>query len=352
MRSFFIIALGLLFFMFFGCENNNSTNNRFVKEFKEVITLKSTSIPQIEQFTPGRIHLLDSLLVIRDYTDDEKFHIYNKNTLKKITAFGLIGDGPDEFKEPEWNGQSFKKPNSEDTFIRIIEYGYGIIYDVNLSKVLRKEPDIKDQKYYFNPDIYNCDNVFFLGEEGVSVLGEATYNESIKYFKTSLNNMGAYVQTGEFNQDKLLKQATLDDRINLDRSYLSYSERNNKFIAGYLRYNKIVILNSNLEEINTVIYGDELIGPKSTNVWAEDNIFYFRNSYCGEIFFYISYIGPDDHGNAQDLSNEIHVYDFKGNPLKKYLLDVEIEKFVIDEKDGKIYIITGNDDNPYVIANI
>ena len=346
MNRFLVILSFSLFLL--SC-NKEEDNILFVSESDfEEITLTSSKINKIDQLTPSTIHILDSLLVVTDYQENPRIHFYNKKNLNKIAQYGFIGEGPEEFNAPEWNGQFFIKNGSKDTYIRIYEFGYGILHDVNLSAILRGEESAKIKKHYLNPDIYNADNVFF---DDLDVYGEATYSEGVKYFKTSLDDMATYQKMGVFNSDELLDKAgTIENRINLDRSFMDFSEDRDVFVAGYLRYNKIIILDNDLNEIKRLVWGKREKLPNSPDIFSEDNIFYYRKPYCGKDYFYVPFSGVPTGENRK--SHEIHVFDYNGKPIFRYILEMPFDYFTIDEDEGMMYVLTGNDDKPYVSYNL
>lgn len=341
MKKFYIYIL--ISITFFSCKNAENSININLNDFQKTINLKSNKIEKINQLTPSSICVFDSIIMITDYTENPRFHFYNKKTLNKIGQYGLIGKGPEEFDEPECNCQTFKKSNSKDEFIMIYEFGYGLIHEVNLSSILRNEKSSKINKFYLNPEIYNADNVYFIND---SVFGEATDNKNVKYFKSSLKNPKSFNKLGVVNNNEFLSKLPIEDKVNLDRSYMAFSKDNNKFIAAYLRYNKIKILDTQLNEKFTILYGESENEIKKFNLSSPQNIFYFKRPFAGKQYFYVPYIG--EKNEVSTTPKEIHVFDYNGNPVNRYILDTPIRFFTVDEKQKKLYVITGQDDKPYV----
>jgi hypothetical protein len=144
----------------------------------------------------------------------------------------------------------------------------------------------------------------------------------------------------------MCQRMDLDERVNLDRTYLDFSEYNHKFISAYLRYNKIVVLNKNFEEEKTIIFGSKPEGPVSKELMSPSQVFYFKKPYCGTKYFYVPYVGKS--GQDKFSFNEIHVYDYNGNPIKKWVSDLNLKHFVVDESQNLIYAITDSEENTYV----
>lgn len=338
----------LVFIVFFSnCKKDNESQTILELSNIESKKLKQEKLTGIDQLTPSSFCVFDSILMVSDYTQNPRLHFYKKKSMEKITSYGYIGKGPEEYNSPECNCQVFSRNGTKDKYIMIYEFGYGLIHEVNLSAILRKEKNVKTNKYYLNPEIYNADNLFFIDEQA---FGEATDSKSVKYFKTDLNNTTQFEQLGSLNDDDFLKQLSVEDRVNFDRSFMKYSEDNKKFVAAYLRYNKIKILDSLLNEVHTIQIGKTEKGPETRDLSSLDNVFYFRMPYAGKRLFYVPYVGVK---NSETTRPEgIFVFDYKGNFIIKYELETPILSFTVDEDENKIYVITGLDDNPFVTYDI
>lgn len=329
------------------CGKNDNELLVTENDFGEPTKLTGQIIDGIEQLVPASLHILDSLLVVTDYKQNPRSHFYHKVTMEKVAEYGQIGEGPEEYRAPEWNGQVFHKPGSDDTFMRVYEFGYGMIHEVNLSAVLRGEKEVKANKFYFPPEVFNADNVFFINE---GVLAEATDNKDVKYFQTSLDDMSTIEKVGTFNSNDLLDGAPIEERVNLDRSFMGYSGNQEKFIAAYLRCNKFVILNEQLDEELTIIYGNKEKGPENRDVFGENNVFYFREPVAGKNSIYLPYVGAPT--KERTTANELQIYNYDGEPLQRYLLDYPLRTFAVDESTNKIFVITGMDDKPFVAYDL
>jgi len=335
------------FLLLFSCKEQDSVLYYTDSDFTPV-QLKATPLNQLEQLSPGSLEILDSLLVVTDYIENPRIHFYNKHSFKKIATYGAIGEGPEEYKEPEWNGQTFKiDDESEDVYFRIYEFGYGMIHDVNLSAVLRSEFPAKSNKHYLAPDIFNAGNVYFSND---TIFGEATYSEGIKYFRSSFNDIMQYNKLGVLNDDDILQKADVQQRINLDRSFLGFAPQHDMFVAAYLRFNRIIILDKQLNETKRIILGTEAKGPTTLQVPSNDNTLYFRGIYCAEDYFYASYLTDSDQDSK--FASVIYVFDYQGNPVNKLELEFPARSYTIDESEKVLYVLTGRDDVPYVKYNL
>lgn len=70
----------------------------------------------------------------------------------------------------------------------------------------------------------------------------------------------------------------------------------------------------------------------------EDGFYYYMGIFAGENQFYALYRNQKE-SEYYKVSNqtEIHVFDYKGNPLKKLIIPEYIISFTVDETNGFIY---------------
>src|SRR5690606_27978621 len=68
----------------------------------------------------------------------------------------------------------------------------------------------------------------------------------------------------------------------------------------------------------------------------------YTDIYVSDNFIYTLYSGrsTDEFGNKSYMGNVILVFDWDGNPVKRYDLDAEISCFTIDPLGQKIYAIS------------
>lgn len=340
-----VLCFLICLFLIHSC-TNTSVKEVFVlaNDFPNTIELVDGEELNFHQLMPSSIDVIDSLVVVSDYKGSPRLNIYNRNGDFKV-GFGFIGRGPNEYLAPEWNGQSFFKGDDSNKFIYIYEFGYGLIHKLNLSAILRKEhnSNSKIKKYYLPPEVMNTDNVFFVND---TLYGEATSNSDVKYFKHKLGSK-TFMALGQFNNHDIIQGAkSIEKRVNLDRSFLGYSLHNSKFVSAYLRFNKVVIMDSNMNEELLIYYGNEKKHPTSDDIGSRNNIFYFRKPFAGKKHIYVPYVGVKNLDRT--YSKELHVYDYNGNPIKRYLFDEIFTSFTVDEEKQKLYLITNSEDNQFL----
>lgn len=344
-RCFFIF---LSIFLLYSCnETSKNIDVFFDGKFPNETYIESSVLKAIEQLNPLKICIFDNVLLVVDARQNPRFHFYDKNTLKKITDYVAVGNGPNEFSDPECNCQQFSISTYSNRNILIYEYSLGLVYKVNLDSVLRgnKNKAIIEKKF-IPPQLVGSDNLFIVDNK---IIGEAVSNKKYEYFSINLNDFKNFTQIKGPKRDKFFNSIKFNDRRNLERSFLSYGGK--YFINSYYFINKVQILNPKLSIRKNIYYGNSKKYPKFKDPFNPNNVVYFLPPVTTDNFFYLAYDGKsnkDREDSKRIKPFEIHKFDYSGKPVHKFILDVPVFSFTVDEKHKIIYVITGLDDKPIV----
>lgn len=338
-----IFSISFLFFIF-SCNKNKNTIY-FDNIFPEEKELTGIEIKEVNLLGPNTICVFDSVLMVSDAYKSPRFHFYNKNSLKKITEFGVIGKGPNEFSNPNCiNCQSFSLlKNNSDRNIMLYEFSEGLIYKVNLDSILNNASSSIVEKRFINPELVGADNLIKIEDR---IVGEALFNKKIKYFSMNFKDFKNIKKIESKSNIDFLEKNNVDDRVNFERSFLSYNKTANKFVKAYLRFNRVEILDANLEPKKTILYGNKLNTPNSKRVFSPNNVKYFLTPFAGKKSFYLIYIGSNNLNNNNNY--QLHEFDYKGIPLQKIKLGVPVLSYTIDEDKNVLYVVTGLENRPIV----
>jgi hypothetical protein len=77
----------------------------------------------------------------------------------------------------------------------------------------------------------------------------------------------------------------------------------------------------------------DIIEPNFT----EDNTTGYFTIQVTAQYIYLLYSGKTRNEPAIDYANTIHVYDWSGRPIQRYILDKQISGFCVDNGNTKIY---------------
>lgn len=102
MKRVFYFFLGELALLLIGCQIGNDNTSYKAPSFPLTVERRIQNIDPRFLIGPGGLYIIDSLLCIDCETDinEERLHLFNKETGRYITSFGKIGKGPGELSNP------------------------------------------------------------------------------------------------------------------------------------------------------------------------------------------------------------------------------------------------------------
>jgi len=287
-------------------------------------------------YCAGGLLLLDSILVSIDLKADTFFQIFRLPHFEYLGGFMTRGPGPDEeiyidpFIGRVSNNKFLYKGMSS---IKIVEYN-------NQINKLEIHTQID-----FPTDLLEMWNIIKLGD---SIIGNKSFGLLNKEFigfdmkHDKIFDFGGGYPLVNKDIDPLLK-----DRVFAKASVLKSDD---SLIATV--YDKFPILRiyTNTGEIKKEIrlnngqsFPNALIEETPNEHSINEIMQNYRVIKSSNSYIYALYIGKKEHElpkGLNDFSNEIHVWNWEGEPVKKILLDEKIFAFDVDSNDN--YIIASS----------
>lgn len=140
------------------------------------------------------------------------------------------------------------------------------------------------------------------------------------------------------------------------QSQIAFSTDGNHFCSSYLLMNYIEIYSGN--EMSIRLWGPKQLNPSvkisevsgGTMYLLEPTTKVFSGLSGSETGFIVGYVGKS-FNNQGDFNNiqELLLFDWEGNPLRRYILPINIIAFDVDWKENKIMTIT-SDSNPLIVS--
>jgi hypothetical protein len=290
--------------------SKDRVNNIVFQKSKELYAEK---IPVNEVFSPDFITKSGNHFIISSSVADTTLFLYNIPSLTFKSATGKKGSGPDEI-------QRFP------TFCHSLDNKY--LY-------VRGYSPLAIRKIFIQPQ----GNFSFIEEYGLENYEEYNCMNIIR------DSLLIYYVIDELAIKKYdLKNKILLEKINLKKddhneSYY-YSNRglvaaNDSFVIYPYIYKKQIDIYAvdNLKRIERIDDGKQY---SKVVIYDDKNITYhYLNVYAGKRYFYVIYDGHKMDDNFSDRILE--VYDYKGNPIIKYIFDIVPFLFVVDEENEYIY---------------
>lgn len=322
----------------------NKTINNPIQHFekcpKQRLThLKMIDLEEFDILKPGLVIRKDDSYMIWDLKNENIFSIVNFNSEEVIKGIKR-GNGPGEIISPSSlqlkDGKFFtfdfdrKKINQID-----------ISSDTTLT--LKEVEDIN-----FNT------RLFVINYQGSHMIATGLFDDA---WFASLKGNGEIISKVDF---PTFEETNNIPKMELSMLYISThianKPDNKKVVAATQDLGVISFLNyidgSILEEYKRIKY----YGPKFTLqdrggiVWSRDGQAGFCDLDCDDEYVYALYSGKTitEHGMLSHHCENLLVYDWDGNPVKHYTLDIPLFSMKFDKEKNTVYGIGYNPEGVFV----
>ena len=310
MRNF--IGLILCCFLVVSCY---SGDHKF--PFEETIVQELMPLQGITN--PVRVEVRHPFIILQNWTrTDSLFHIYDSESYELKSAFGVKGNGPDEFLAP-W---LFHTQFSKDIIIEDMEdlaYRFGIDEE--------GQPVFKDLKQAKS----------VVGTNEAAFINDSLYVVDAKYLAPSLYLLSFQDElprkTRQFRNPDILDYYADPD---MGRVYAN----ENRVALCYGWKKQIDFMDTDLNLIKRVKF--KFNGPDIINSENEADVkASYVYSYFGKRYLYVVFFGVSWREHRTIMSyrgTSLEVYDLDGNPVARYNLDgVCPVHFAVDEETFTLY---------------
>lgn len=318
-----------IFFFFFSCTNNSPEFEIFeVSDFEKSIKLNSEKI----NIPPNLYHvlqmvLLDSVLVTVDTKADKIFGVYKANNLEFIGSYVKKGKGPSE----EISFDAFIQPALNNTFM------YRSLQSIKFIKFNLKLLKFETQKEILLPgQLLDLSHPFVLNDSILS--GWSVFQESEKeYLCLNLNTK----EVSEFGPPypEIIKDISSKQKASAFSKIITVKPDNNLFASAYDKFKIIRIYSKTgkvLKEIrfkNNNYFSKDILIKNPENINLDKIKLHYQKIKSTNKYIYALYSGKSlseiSNSKKSSFCNEIHVWDWNGNPIAKLILDKNIFSFVV-----------------------
>lgn len=308
MRTSILIVEFLIFtFFFYSCLDNVHYESH-VTEFTNIKEVSLQKIHIKEVIRPDFFTKVDNRLVISSSISDTMLYYYSIPGLNLIKKEGIKGNGQNEFSAfPMF----CRTPGDESLYI----WGYN---NLLIKKFVPNDIDEFDYQKEFILSKYEAFNYMHILNDSLLI-----------YYLPDLLSIKKY---------DLISHVFLDEKnLEKERHGESYFYSNRGMIAAndscivhaYLFKRRIDIYDINTLELKHVIIDK---GESQNIVLGDFNnlVIYHQNIVAGKKYFYVLH----DNGRKEYA---IETYDYNGNPVVKYKVDIMPQIFIIDEDNNAIY---------------
>ncbi len=337
MKTRMYIFLVLIFSCFASCNNTEDSPSKNESKytdtsFKKVEKLTSKKLDSISNHLiyPGQILAHNNHLFIIDRKSKGPIHAIDIQKEQYIGAFGKKGQGPGEISAA-WS-------------LSKIDDSSFLLSDVGLKKVMGYKIESLFDKHlpYFEQKINQSSIATYTKLHNNEIFFVDDYNSKNRLFKSKLGDDKSKI-IGYGDIPKLTKIDELDNvKAEAASAYMKYN--NGYFVFAYKLTPRIDIFDYQNNQWKTIISPKEF-KPLYKSIKEGDNNFFAitdetLNAYLDialtDKYIYALFSEEEVLKDVYSHGNTIYVFDYQGNPIKKYLLDKEVSFFDV-KQDSTLY---------------
>jgi hypothetical protein len=288
---------------------------------KELKTAVMQTSPVI--LAPDGIFIMNSRIWIIQSKKDTLFDVFKLPDCTYLYSTGIKGGGPDDFIYP----QSQTIQASGDRFT---------ILDNFILKTMEVQPagllrTVKRERIF---EMIPVNGFAKLNDSLFCAFADcATGSDGNFEFEFVLKNISSNEEIKFSNYPDLTdKKFQGDQKCQIYYKYPVANPSKGKFATfySYFKFFRIYSVNGVLEkEIHVNI---EPYNTDNIEDWEKRNIYYGKP------------VATEKYIYAPCSQNEIHVWDWDGNPVIQYFIDIDFSAFTISEELNKLYMVRYSDD--------
>ncbi len=327
--------------------------------------IKVIQIENIPSESPNVNHLLTNVLdpvdlnfigdnvIYQDQRSDSIFTVIDSKNLKKITSFGLLGRGPNEFANTSIFGRNNVKGNSK----KLVAFNSNDRRLYHLQLLLNEDIGLADFDYSpISQPLLKIQHVFqdfvFVEEEDKVVFVD-DMNYLIQEIEISTGRINKLVDFANEEKEALLA-APEKNMAGVLSTRIGYHKNRRKYvlIANTLGY--VQIYNNDFGLENMVSLNESLsVKARRYISTIDEPIVYTLDLAIGKNEIFILYINETFQKLAlmqNDIESRILIFDFNLELLQVLSLNYFVVNIALDEGNGRLFAHALSADNNNLIT--
>lgn len=340
MKTIFTIFTILL--LFNSCQrptyNIFKGDTKYITSFPKTDSLKGDTII-INSFGANTIHIVDSFMVFVGSRLDTFYKVCSKNNYEFLGSYVPKGRGDSELSDITF--PIFCKTESDGAKIYLQDRGSSTIKIFNITQ------SVKSQRTIFDEERINIKS--FPGFKALYPINDTLffthyfdYKEDKECYSllNSNTNIPLYIDT--IYTEKLSSRGN----IFLWNTFNCLNPNKQKYATAMQFFNQINIYEIDKRKALTIIpQGESSHLEEVETTLMPEKMEYYEDLISTENQIWALYANQNrkDWATKENISTEIHILDWDGNPQHKLILPQKINKIALDEEQKILYGMTSSE---------
>lgn len=318
---------------------NNPIEHFIQAQRQELIHSNIIYLEEFDILKPGHVIRKDDSYMIWEINNEETFHFVNFDS-KKVIRGVRKGSGPGEIIFPS------SIQIKEDNFY---------VFDPDKKKINQIYISTDSTLELKEVEEINFDKrLFLINYQGSHIIATGLFEDA---WLATLKGNGEIISKVDFPS---FKETSNTPKMELSMLYiithLANKPDNKKVVAATQDLGVISFFNyingSILEEYKQIKYfGPEFTLQERGGIgYSKDGLIGFCGLDCDNEYVYVLYSGRTfaEHGMQSHHCDNLLIYDWDGNPIKHYILDIPMTSMKYDKKNNSIYGIAYHPEGAFI----
>lgn len=337
----FIVAVSC----FLSCSRGSSDVVRTISpsDLGEIITLYPTDYTTLsDQITfAARVYVSElHLVTVEPFSQDQMVSIYDINTFDKLTVFGKQGNGPNEFLDFP---SSLQPQLMDEGILELFDWSKKRLIGVDIETLIQSNETKYIYEHHLSPALIDAQIAGLIDGKLIAV---GTLSEGL----AAIMDLGSgQIQYHPFYPEPKTDSKPMDIKWYFT-SELAIHPNKEKFALAMYRFNQLIISDTNrtVQRVTRFNAFEPDFNPQ------RNTPYYYTSLNVTNKHIYASWYGKSEYTFREESEkgmkpqSEIHVFDWSGNPVRRFSLgNSYVTHFAVDVANKRIISIDEyNEESP------
>lgn len=307
----------------------NYSSIRFIEKFPKTLEISGEKVP-LDLVSPSTFFIIDTLLIVQNYNQENYLSVYNLQKMTKINDFIPQGRGVNEFLG--FTYCDYYEIDSNQIYIYFTDINQRSMFAFNLTRSISENKTITTPITTFN-----------------EIPFKTKYKKNMPLLTRTYDHVKKQIMYTRHNlQNEVSREYILYDRItDIERNQVGSADKIKpdfkKLAQAMLQFDQINILDLEREEHLSLTTSKNFMHLPLDDS-KEPNMYYSDLCVTDKQIYALYANQPITRWGLDSKKSEIQVFNWNGDPVCKIIIPEYLLYINIDEKNKHLYGITADEE--------